>query len=387
MRTPLHITLSESSAAKSPAGSMEYRGATTAARFAGPQVELAAMLSNCGVYDLGFRAQISLTGKDRVRWLNGMVTNKIRDLVPGHGVYAFVLTPQGHILGDLHAYNQGESILIETDRSQLENILAIFKRYIIMDQVMVTSLADTVTGIGVAGPNSRAILRTAGIEIDELLPLHLGVPQCSCQCDRLECTVIRSEDRSQSHSQNHSEDSGYECYEIWLAPQSVKQAWDALVGAGAVPTGAEALESERILSGIPLYGIDIRERDLPQETEQLRAMNFNKGCYIGQEIVERIRSRGNVHRKLARFAGSGHGQISPGAKIAVAEKEVGEITSVTSRPDGGDEFVALGYIRREHSAENQEVTISGVRARVVPLRTAESAPATPETGLVQPQLP
>ena len=65
--------------------------------------------------------------------------------------------------------------------------------------------------------------------------------------------------------------------------------------------GSEALEMQRIVAGIPLYGVDIRERDLPQETEQMRALNFNKGCYVGQEIVERIRSRGNVHRKFTGF--------------------------------------------------------------------------------------
>src|SRR5271166_5024270 len=101
----------------------EYRGATTAARFDDPQAEFAALRHGCGVYDLGFRAKISLTGGDRVRWLNGMVTNNIRDLAAGSGVYAFLLNPQGRILGDLYAYNRGESIVIETDRSQVEKLL------------------------------------------------------------------------------------------------------------------------------------------------------------------------------------------------------------------------------------------------------------------------
>ena len=90
-----------------------------------------------GVYDLSSRAKISLTGSDRVRWLNGMVTNNIRDLEPGHGVYAFLLNPQGHILGDLYAYNRGESLLVDTDQSQVEKILAVFDKYIIMDDVEV----------------------------------------------------------------------------------------------------------------------------------------------------------------------------------------------------------------------------------------------------------
>src|SRR5690348_11041564 len=86
----------------------EYRGAATAARFSTPLAEFESLQAGCGLYDLGFRAKISLTGSDRVRWLNGMVTNNIRDLAASHGVYAFLLNPQGHILGDLYAYNRGE---------------------------------------------------------------------------------------------------------------------------------------------------------------------------------------------------------------------------------------------------------------------------------------
>src|SRR5271169_5606958 len=125
----------------------EYRGATTATRFGDPQGEFGAVRTGCGVYDLGFRARISLTGSDRVRWLNGMVTNNVRDLAVGHGVYSFLLNPQGHILGDLYAYNRGDSITIDTDRSQLERILATFDHFIIMDDVEVTDLSQQVTAV------------------------------------------------------------------------------------------------------------------------------------------------------------------------------------------------------------------------------------------------
>src|ERR1700686_4959737 len=113
----------------------EYRGATTAARFGDPQAEFATLRSGCAVYDLGFRAKISLTGADRVRWLNGMVTNNFRDLAAGGGIYAFLLNPQGRILGDLYAYNRGESITVDTDSAQAEKVLATFDHYIIMDDV------------------------------------------------------------------------------------------------------------------------------------------------------------------------------------------------------------------------------------------------------------
>src|SRR5690348_4311790 len=146
----------------------EYRGVTTAARFSDPQAELAALRNGCGIYDLGYRAKISLTGGDRVRWLNGMVTNNVRDLQAGRGVYAFLLNPQGHILGDLYAYNRGESILVDTDRSQVEKILATFDHYIIMDDVEVADFSDKLTAIGIYGPGVRETLSRAGLEVQGL---------------------------------------------------------------------------------------------------------------------------------------------------------------------------------------------------------------------------
>src|SRR3954467_2970327 len=104
-----------------------------------------ALVSQCGVYGLNTRSKIRLTGNDRVRWLNGMVTNNVRDLAVGCGVYAFLLNPQGRILGDLYAYNRGESIVVDTDRSQLEKILATFDHYIIMDDVEVSNASEQLT--------------------------------------------------------------------------------------------------------------------------------------------------------------------------------------------------------------------------------------------------
>ena len=151
----------------------EYHGATTGARFADLQAELAALRDACGVYDLGFRAKFSLSGEDRVRWLNGMVTNNIHDLAPGHGLYAFLLNPQGHILGDLYAYNRGESIAVDTDRNQAEKILATFDHYIIMDDVEVKDVSDDITALGVAGPEAREVLVAAGFMIPEMQVLQI----------------------------------------------------------------------------------------------------------------------------------------------------------------------------------------------------------------------
>jgi folate-binding protein YgfZ len=339
----------------------EYRGATTAARFSDRDAEFAKLREDCGVYDLGYRAKISLTGGDRVRWLNGMVTNNIRDLAVGQGVYAFLLNPQGHILGDLYAYNRGESIVVDTDRSPVEKMLATFDHYIIMDDVEVKNLSDSVTPLGVAGPKSREVLAAAGIAIPDSNPLEIFEAKCTCDCECTQCTAVRGED------------AAFETYELWLAPGDVRKTWDALVAHGATPVGSEALEIHRIVSGIPMYGVDIRERDLPQETEQARALNFNKGCYVGQEIVERIRSRGAVHRKFTGFVADPDRPIAAGTKVIAGEKEVGEVTSVASvRVSSGKKTVALGYVRRELGTPGREVMIGGMTASIVPLPFPEA---------------
>ena len=334
----------------------EYRGATTALRFSDPQAEFAALRAGCGVYDLGYRSKISLTGSDRVRWLNGMVTNNVRDLEVGQGVYAFLLNPQGRILGDLYAYNRGDSLVVDTDRSQVEKIIATFDHYIIMDDVEVKNLSESVTALGISGPRSREVLAAAGIAIPETKPLQIVEARCTCDCECAQCTVVRGDDPA------------VESYELWLAPGEVKKTWDALVSHGATPVGSEALEIHRIVNGVPLFGVDIRERDLPQETEQARALNFNKGCYVGQEIVERIRSRGAVHRKFAGFVADAGQPIESGTKIVVGEKEVGEVTSVASlRAPNPEKTVVLGYIRREIATSGREVMIGGVKAAIVAL--------------------
>jgi folate-binding protein YgfZ len=302
-----------------------------APNFGDPRGEFNALVSGCGFYDLSSRAKFAITGKDRVRWLNGMVSNNIRDLQPGNGVYCFLLNPQGRIQGDLYAYNRGESLLLDVDNAQLAKVIDLLQHHIIMDQVTITDISSELTALGVAGPKAPAILRKLLGTVPDLQSL-----QSAEVAFQQAAPVLVSKDIF-----------GVAGYELWLAPENVAALWDVFAKSGARPVGTEAVEFLRIASGVPRYGADIRERDLPQETGQTRALNFTKGCYIGQEIVERIRSRGNVHRAFSGFRVEG-ALPAPGAKILSAEKEVGEITSATFLPlADGDRPVALGYIRRE----------------------------------------
>jgi folate-binding protein YgfZ len=319
------------------------------------RTEFKALLSGCAVYDLSARAKIALTGGDRVRWLNGMVTNNVRDLAPGHGVYAFLLNPQGHILGDLYAYNRADSIMVDTDQAQLQKLVATFDHYIIMDDVEVANVSDKLSSIGVAGPKVGEVLHAAGFEISQLEPLQF----VDVNWQKVAATVVRGDSPS------------LESYELWFSPDHATQLRDSLIKAGATPASTATLELLRIAVGIPRYGQDIRERDLPQETEQQRAVHFSKGCYIGQEIVERIRSRGAVHRKFTGFEVQG-ALPALGTKIQVDGRDVGEITSVASLPlAGGERPVALGYIRREIATPGKQFQLGSTQLSVAALPFSE----------------
>jgi folate-binding protein YgfZ len=319
------------------------------------RAEFEALLSGSGFYELSSRVKIALTGGDRVRWLNGMVTNNIRDLAAGHGVYAFLLNPQGHILGDLYAYNRGDSMIIDSDQFQSEKLLATFDHYIIMDDVDVANVSDKLSAIGVTGPKSREVLRAAGVEVPNLEPLQF----VDVTRQNVGMTVVRGDNAS------------VESYELWLVPDKLTSVRDGLTNAGAMPVGSNALELLRVAAGIPRYGQDIRERDLPQETEQQRALHFSKGCYIGQEIVERIRSRGNVHRKFTGFAVEG-ALPAVGTKIQADGRDIGEITSIASLPfAGGERSVALGYIRRELAAPGKQFQVGATQLSIAALPFSE----------------
>jgi folate-binding protein YgfZ len=316
--------------------------------------EFQSLLAWCGVYDLSWRAKIAVTGGDRVRWLNGMVSNNVRDLAPSHGVYAFLLNAQGRIQADLYAFQRGDSLLVDTERGQRDKILQIFDHYVIADDVEIFDISDKFTAIGLTGPESRKVLERAGIAVPDLA--HLQFAEVTWQQKTI--TLLRSGEEAR------------ESWQLWVVPEHVGELWDALRQAGALPIGTAALNLFRISRGIPQFGLDIRERDLPQETGQTRALNFTKGCYLGQEIVERIRSRGVVHRQFTAFAVEGT-LPEPGAKILPGEneeKEVGEITSSAVLPlPAGDLPVALGYLRREAAGKDLRAGTAKLRPASLPL--------------------
>jgi glycine cleavage system aminomethyltransferase T len=196
----------------------QYRGAETAAVYSDTGHEFGALISGVGLYYLSWRVRFTVSGKDRVRWLNSMISNNVRDLPVGQGIYNFLLTPQGRIQGDLYAYNHGEYLVLETDQTQAENLFTLLKRYIIMDKVELAK-DNKLAGIGVAGPEALELLKKVGIKVPELSTL-----QCVETAWRdARVTIIRGDL------------PGLDSYQIWLHTADVPPLWQELVIQGGNP--------------------------------------------------------------------------------------------------------------------------------------------------------
>jgi aminomethyltransferase len=333
-----------------------YHGALTAAFYSDAAAGLKSLLRQAGAYDLGWRAWVRITGDDRVRWLNGMLTNSIQQLQPGDGCYNFALNAQGRIQGDATVFQRGPELLLQTDREQLPRLLPMLDHFIIMDDVELKDLDAQWTGIGLAGPQAAAMLARAGLSTDISQPIQLR----SMQWNGAEVLLIAAYSPGVPH------------FEVWCQPEQVAALWDALLQAGAAACGWQSVEWLRLLEGTPQYGADIRDKDLPQETDQARALHFAKGCYLGQEIVERIRSRGNVHRTLTGFRLTGE-LPPPGSPLEAEGQKVGELTSAAAVPLAtGTVQLALGYVRREALERKAALQYAGGTAEAIALPYNES---------------
>ena len=324
---------------KSPPNSV-YLGVLTPTELDVRSVEIEALASAAAVHDMGWLRRITVSGKDRFRWLSGMVTNMVKDLLPNSGTWNLVLNVQGRIQGDLAVWRESDDLELEVTADQAEKLLAHLDHFIIMDDVEMT-IVEGQSAIGLTGPKAGDVLARLGLPV-------LAEPMSQTRAEWQTASILLR--RGFGVVADH--------YTLWISSDRIGDLWQALGAAGAQPVGSAALEAFRIAEGIPAYGVDMVDRDLPQETSQLRALHFNKGCYLGQEIVERIRSRGNVHRHLRSLELEGP-LPEPGAKLTLDGAEIGHITSAAELPrPGGVRRFAIGMIRAEAEARSLPLNYS-----------------------------
>jgi tRNA-modifying protein YgfZ len=255
--------------------------------------------------DLSARGRIVARGRDRVRLLHNITSNDVKKLAPGSSCYAFLLSPQGRIQADLYLLAFEDHFLIDTEPELREKVRQHILKYKVADQVELEDITETTACLGVEGPGAESI-RVDG----------------------------------QATGLSYTGQPGFRVY------CSIDQKTDLIARlehAGARATTLEDARVVRIENGKPAYGEDIRDTSLPQETQQLQAVSFTKGCYIGQEIVERIRARGHVNRLLERIELDG-AEPPPAGTILTWNGQEAEITSAVYSPHFG-KVVALAYVR------------------------------------------
>lgn len=301
-----------------------------------------ALRTTAAWFDLSSRGRLRAVGDDRQRLLHALTTNHIEGLTPGQGVYAFFLNAQGRVLADAIVACRAEDLLILTEPETREKVAQHIERYIIADDVTLEDVTAATCELALEGPDADS----------RLVFMELPVPGAEYGCTEADgITILRASATGQP---------GFRL----IAPAERKDKLQAGLAEFAPQASADDLRTLRLEHGRPRYGEDISERYIAHETGQMQALHFEKGCYLGQEIVERVRSRGLVHRQLRALRIEGHAVPEPGEKLLAGEKEAGEITSAAWSP-AEHAVRALAYLRLDAGQSASLRTAGGQAVQVV----------------------
>jgi folate-binding protein YgfZ len=300
-----------------------------------------ALRNGAAILDLSGRGRIRVSGEDRARLLHAMTTNHIQSLKPGEGLYAFFLNAQGRIQADAYVLCFEDYLLLDLEPETRTPIYDHLDHYIIADDVTLEDVTDETFCLGLEGAGALAVARTAAVPAPSSPVSHLAWGSFTL-------AAISS--------------TGAPSVRIYGPLAGKPEAASALQSAGAVVATAGEAERSRIEHFKPRFGQDITESSLPQETQQMHALHFQKGCYLGQEIVERIRSRGHVNKHLMGFRLEGHSTegtlaVTAGMKLFAGGKEAGEVTSSAAGPEG--KVYGLAYVRVPYNKPGGTVGIEG----------------------------
>ena len=338
----------------------EVRGMEVVHDYGDWLAEHAALRESCAVLDLSFRSRLVLAGSDRVRLLNGQVTNNVKDLPAGEGCYAALVTNKGRMQSDLNIHILPGEILLDFEPGLTAAITERFDKYIIADDVQVIDATPHYGLFSVQGPRAWTAIEGA----------KLG--------------LLRPEKTFQSTSVNDAvlgeifvvnlPRAGADGFDLFVPTASLEvvaeKLFSAATSAGGRAGGWRALETARVEAGRPRFGAEMDETNLPPEAGiETRAISYSKGCYIGQEIIARIRTYGQVAKALRglRFAEAAGELPKSGDKLFFNDKEVGSVSHALRSPALGAN-IGLGYVRRERNTVGTELkarTASGDISAVI----------------------
>jgi folate-binding protein YgfZ len=290
-----------------------------------------------------------------------MLSNDVKGLVAGQGTGAAFLDAHGKVMALLGVYALDDRLLLELPPGLTDKMLQTIDHFLISEKAYFESADEAFAVLAVQGPGAPDLLsKLAGRALDLAPYQHVEVAIAGAPV-----RVI------------HRREAGLPGFHCWTIALHGAALWRALVDAGARPVGMEALDTLRVEAGVAWYGDDVDETVILPETRLEHLVSYTKGCYIGQEVVARVKYRGHVNRALSGLVLDGDGVPAPGAKVVAEGKEIGRVTSAVRSPALGRP-IALGYVRREHFEPGSVVGVDdgagATPARVVALPFVEPTP-------------
>ena len=327
----------------------ELNGAELVAHYADPAAEHAALHENAAALDLSFRSRVCVLGADRVKFLNGQVTNHVAALKAGEGCYATLVTAKGKVQSDLNIFALADELLLDFEPGLTRIVTERLEKYVIADDAQLVDVAPHYGLLSVQGPRAADVVVRLGLEME--LPKTLRA-----------FATITDPTLGTLYLMNLPR-AGTTGFDLYVPVAALGAVFDKLVAAtkavGGCACGWQALETARIEAGIPRFGADFDETNLPSEAGiEATAVSYTKGCYIGQEVIARLRTYGNVAKALRglRLADALPNLPVRGDKLFKDGKEVGHVTSAVTSPTLNANL-ALGYVRREANQIGTELTL------------------------------
>jgi folate-binding protein YgfZ len=311
--------------------------------------EHTALSESAAILDLGCRGRLCLTGMDRVRFLHGQVTNDIKRLTTGEGCYAALVTAKGRMEADLNIYQLPEELLLDFEPGLTGSVSQRLERYIIADDVQVVDIGSQYGLLSVQGLRAERVIK--GLALFEELPVK---PFGFCRFTDATMGEVYLVNRARV---------GTSGFDLFIPNASIGAVLEKLLSVaqsvGGRACGTSALEMARIENGIPRFGIDMDETNFPQECGiESQAVSYTKGCYVGQEVLNRIHTLGHVNRKLCGLKLGDRMEKLParGDKLFQAGREVGYVTSALASPRLKAN-IALGHVRKEANSIGTELVL------------------------------
>lgn len=327
----------------------EVNGAEFIADYGDAPAEYRNLTETAVLLDLSLRGRICLTGSDRVRFLHGQVTNDVKRLGAGEGCYAALVTAKGRMQSDLNIYCLAEELLLDFEPGLTARVIERLDQYIVADDVQVVDVSPHYGLLSVQGPQAAGVVKQLGLFAE--LPAKAFDLSKAEHASLGEIYLVR---------QPRAGSLGFDLFVPVPGLRAAAERVAAAVGsAGGGACGWTAMETARIEAGIPRFGLDMDESFLPQECGiETRAVSYGKGCYIGQEVLNRLHTLGHVNRELRGLHLSDRLKVLPqkGDKLFHNSREVGFITSALRSPRWRAN-IALGYVRREMNQAGTELTL------------------------------